>query len=114
MVWLLKSFAAGPGHSFLKKDQAYEHKVFGFLDRTPHSVGRLLMWWVILYATLTLGQSLMQRYVAGQLGAMDYAQYAVSLSLYTSIGHFMTVCVLVGVTAWMCQRYRRLTKVPES
>ena len=112
MVWLLISFSRGPGRTVLKSSPELEGQLFGYFNQAPGSIGKLITCWGVLYLALSAGQMILSVASARLFTAQDYGTYMASLSIYSHGNHFITVIVLLVLTALLCRRYRRLSSLP--
>jgi hypothetical protein len=109
MVWLVMLFSRGPERTTLKLNRVFENKLFGSSGKAPRSFGWLVFWWAVLYAVLTVGKMLLTVASVRYCPPNEYAMYATSLTVYNHGYHFITIIVLLMVTAVLHRRYRNLS-----
>ena len=107
LIWILASLAKGPGRSFLKGSPDAERRMFQSLEGTPRSVGKLAVWWLVLYLGASVTQVAFNVVSYRMVTPEAYGDYALSLSLYNPGFHFVTMSALALVTMFLWRSLRR-------
>lgn len=108
LLWIVLSLSRGPGHSFLRNSPETEQWFFGVLERAQEYKGRLLLWWIVLYALLSAGQLALQVVASRTETLHHYSHYMASVNLYQQVGNLLTFAFLLAATAVLAKRHGAL------